>query len=61
MPLTKETHDLLIDCMSFLETDRSKLTAFEIDFFEDRYMGKPSLLERMYDKVVNGIQPQRRR
>lgn len=77
MPLSNEQHNLFVDCKSFLETDREKLSKFEIGFFEDEFRGTTLLsryeeygqdlqlsekqiavLQRMYDKVVNGIKPQ---
>lgn len=79
MPLDKRQLDLVVDCLSFLDTHYDKLSQFEIDFMtgkgpndqydslqekyekygEDIKMSEKQLavLERMYDKVINGVQP----
>lgn len=79
MTLDKRTNDLVIDCLSFLETDQEKLNDFEIEFLtgkgpndqydslqekhekygEDMKLSPKQIgvLERMYDKVVKGIDP----
>lgn len=56
MPLNREEHDLVIDCLSFLETDQDKLTQFEVDFLtgkgpNDQY---DSLVEK-YEKYGQDI------
>lgn len=82
MALSPAQYDLLVDCISFLDTDKDKLTPFEIDFLtgkgpsdqydslvekEEKYGEDIKLsdkqiavLQRMYDKVVHGIEPSRR-
>ena len=83
MPIDRRTHDLVVDCLSFLDTDQEKLNDFEKDFLigkgpngqydslQERYdkhgeemnlsQKQVKVLERMYDKIVKGIDPFQRR
>lgn len=79
MPLDRRTHDLVVDCLSFLETHEDQLNDFEKSFLTgkgpndqydslqeryDKYGEEMNLspkqvavLERMYDKIINGVNP----
>lgn len=57
MALNNDQYNLLVDCISFLDTDRGKLSQFEIDFLtgkgpNDQY---DSLVEKeeKYGEEVN--------
>lgn len=82
MPLDKYTHDLVVDCLSLLETHEEELNDFETNFLVGRGPNSQydslqerfekfgenlnlspkqvGVLERMYDKVVNGVDPFRK-
>lgn len=56
MSLNREEHDLLIDCLSFLEDHPDKLTQFEVDFLtgkgpDDKY----DSLQEKYEKYGQQI------
>lgn len=56
MPLTKEQHDLLTDCIAFLEDERDKLNDFEISFMEGKGpQGQYDSLVEKYEKYGEGI------
>lgn len=56
MSLSPEHHNLLIDCLSFLETDSEKLNEFETDFLTGKGPnGQYDSLEEKYDKYGENV------
>lgn len=56
MALNKEEHDLVIDCLSFLETHEEQLTQFEVDFLTGKGPGdKYDSLQEKYEKYGQDI------
>lgn len=80
---TNEEYQLVIDCLSFLETHHDQLNDFERNFLEgkgdenqfdnwqekiDKYDeniklsdGQIRVFRKMYDKIINGVDPFGRR
>lgn len=70
MPLTKDQYNLVVDCLSFLDTDSGRMNNFEREFMasmkerhdqygqdirvSDKQMG---VMQKLYDKIALGIQP----
>ena len=70
MALSKDEHDLLVDCLSFVENESDKLNDFEKSFLtnqQERYdeygeniklsPKQIAVLEKVYNKVVHNIKP----